>query len=43
MWGTESLSAPYMTAEMNEVLLNVVDLSLNGELDRPVDAGVPGW
>lgn len=32
-----------MTAEMNEVLLNVVDLSLNAELDRPVDAGVPGW
>ena len=42
-WDTESLSAPYLTVVMNEALLNVVDLSLNRELDRPVDVGLPGW
>ena len=42
-WDTESLSAPYLTVVMNETLLNVVDLSLNRELDRPGDVGLPGW
>ena len=43
MWDTKSLSAPYLPVVMNEVLLKVVDLSLNRELGRPIDAGLPGW